>query len=175
MTHSIEDVEYFIASLKTDDANKQKFLQKFWEIFVVDTLLGNVDRHLGNWGFLIDREDNYQFAPVYDCGSTLAPLDSDKELAELLQDETELKNRAYNLYPVYTLNNQKIPYHEFYRCNIDELNKAVVKLVPRMNMDEIDRIIDNTEALTDVRKEFMKKSIRMRYEMILLPAWHKSI
>lgn len=175
MTHSIEDVEYFITSLKTDEANKQKFLQQFWEIFLVDTLLGNVDRHLGNWGFLIDRDDNYEFAPVYDCGSTLAPLDSDKELAELLQDETELKNRAYNLYPVYTLNNQKIPYHEFYRRNIEELGKAVVKLVPRMNMDEIDRIIDNTEAMSDVRKEFMKKSIRMRYEMILLPAWQKKV
>ena len=88
----------------------------------------------------------------------------------MLRDETELKNRAYNIYPAYALQGQKIPYHEFYRRNIDGLKRAVVKLAPRMNMDEIDGIIDNTEALTEVRKEFMKRSIRMRYEMIILPA-----
>lgn len=29
-------------------------LQYFWDMFVVDALLGNFDRHNGNWGFLYD-------------------------------------------------------------------------------------------------------------------------
>lgn len=173
MTHSIEDVRDFIQSLKTTDENRQNFLQRFWEIFVVDTLLGNVDRHLGNWGFLVDRDDNYEFAPVYDCGSTLAPLDSNKELADLLQDETEFKNNVYNLYPIYTLGGKKIPYYNFYNKGIKELNDAVLKLVPKMDLTKINELIVSTEAMPEVRIKFMQKSIQMRYELILLPALHK--
>lgn len=42
----------------------------FWEMFAVDALLGNFDRHNGNWGFLYDpKEKKREIAPVYDCGS----------------------------------------------------------------------------------------------------------
>ena len=30
-------------------------LERFWQMFVVDALLGNFDRHNGNWGFLVDE------------------------------------------------------------------------------------------------------------------------
>ena len=44
----------------------------FWEMFAVDALLGNFDRHNGNWGFLYDpKNDRREIAPVYDCGSCL--------------------------------------------------------------------------------------------------------
>lgn len=47
----------------------------FWRMFVVDALLGNFDRHNGNWGFLVDPSDNWRasIAPVFDCGSCLLP------------------------------------------------------------------------------------------------------
>ena len=28
--------------------------EKFWEMFIVDSLIGNTDRHNGNWGFLLN-------------------------------------------------------------------------------------------------------------------------
>ncbi|MCM1040635.1 MAG: HipA domain-containing protein [Ruminococcus sp.] len=59
-----------------DTIDKQQYLSPldlqayFWDMFVIDALLGNFDRHNGNWGFLFD--DNTQkatIAPVFDCGS----------------------------------------------------------------------------------------------------------
>ena len=57
-------------------------------MFVVDTLIGNVDRHLSNFGFIITY-NNIDFAPIYDCGSTLHPLLSD----EKNERDYEIRNR----------------------------------------------------------------------------------
>lgn len=41
--------------------NEQKWMEPerlcgfYWDMFVVDSLIGNFDRHNGNWGFLIDK------------------------------------------------------------------------------------------------------------------------
>ena len=48
--------------------------KRFWDMFIVDALIGNWDRHNGNWGFLYNVEnDTMELAPVYDCGSCLYP------------------------------------------------------------------------------------------------------
>ena len=41
-------------------------------MFVIDSLIGNTDRHNGNWGFLVNKStDKIKFSPIYDCGSCL--------------------------------------------------------------------------------------------------------
>lgn len=46
----------------------------FWNMFVGDALLGNFDRHNGNWGFLVNEYlGEIKIAPVYDCGACLYP------------------------------------------------------------------------------------------------------
>ena len=46
--------------------------QYFWDVFIVDALIGNWNRHNGNWGFLYNTTtDKISIAPVYDCGSSL--------------------------------------------------------------------------------------------------------
>ena len=37
--------------------NRDSLLERFWDMFVVDALIGNWDRHNGNWGFLYDEHD----------------------------------------------------------------------------------------------------------------------
>ena len=44
--------------------------ERFWDMFIVDALIGNWDRHNGNWGVLYDTvRDMVALAPVFDCGS----------------------------------------------------------------------------------------------------------
>ena len=58
----------------------------FWEMFAVDALLGNFDRHNGNWGFLYDpKEKKREIAPVYDCGSCLLPQADDTVIHAVLR------------------------------------------------------------------------------------------
>ena len=32
--------------------------EKFWNMFIVDSLIGNTDRHNGNWGLLINARSS---------------------------------------------------------------------------------------------------------------------
>lgn len=49
--------------------------ERFAEIFLFDALIYNVDRHLGNFGYLIDHETNeiIDVAPIFDNGYGLMP------------------------------------------------------------------------------------------------------
>ncbi len=52
--------------------NSDETKKKFWDMFIIDALIGNTDRHNGNWGFLVNTEMNeIKFSPIYDCGSCL--------------------------------------------------------------------------------------------------------
>ena len=48
----------------------------------------------------------------------------------------------------------------------EECNDAVKRLFTSINMDEIKKFIDSIECMSDVRKEFYKKIIEQRYEII---------
>ena len=154
------------------DFDKKIMIKNFWNMFIVDTLIGNTDRHLSNFG-VIDDGKTLKFSPVYDCGSALHPLLTDEKINYLLNNESEFKNVAYSIYPVYTYENKKITYSEFYKKDISDLNDALLRIYPRIEMNKIYDIIDNTMYLSLERKEFLKKSVTIRKEKILDVAYKK--
>ena len=170
-TTKIEDI-YEVFNNLNYDFDKKLMIENFWNMFVVDTLIGNTDRHLSNFG-VIDDGEALKFAPVYDCGSALHPLLTDEKINYLLNNESEFKNVAYSIYPVYTYENKKITYSEFYAKDIPDLNDALLRIYPRIDMNKIYDIIDNTMYLSLERKEFLKKSVTIRKEKILDIAYKK--
>ena len=71
-------------------------MQHFWNVFVVDALLGNSDRHNGNWVFLYDDSTKEASpAPIYDCGSCLLPQADDCEanINNYFQSKEEKRQR----------------------------------------------------------------------------------
>lgn len=170
-TTKIEDI-YEVFNNLNYDFDKKLMIENFWNMFVVDTLIGNTDRHLSNFG-VIDDGETLKFAPVYDCGSALHPLLTDEKINYLLNNESEFKNVAYSIYPVYTYENKKITYNEFYAKDIPDLNDALLRIYPRIDMNRIYDIIDNTMYLSLERKEFLKKSVTIRKEKILDIAYKK--
>lgn len=45
--------------------------EHFWNMFVVDALIGNPDRNNNNWGIILDMNGSKRIAPVYDNGNCL--------------------------------------------------------------------------------------------------------
>ena len=170
-TTKIEDI-YEVFNNLNYDFDKKIMIENFWNMFIVDTLIGNTDRHLSNFG-VIDDVKTLKFSPVYDCGSALHPLLTDEKINYLLNNESEFKNVAYSIYPVYTYENKKITYSEFYKKDISDLNDALLRIYPRIEMNKIYDIIDNTMYLSLERKEFLKKSVTIRKEKILDVAYKK--
>lgn len=71
--YNYKDVLYIINKhLKLAKDSKSKAISNFWWMFIFDALLGNRDRHWGNWGY-IASENVYRPAPIYDNAGCLHP------------------------------------------------------------------------------------------------------
>lgn len=149
-------------------------LQHFWNVFVVDALLGNFDRHNGNWGFIFNSIlQTTELAPIYDCGSCLLPQADEKIMQRVLKDEDELNSRVYQ-FPTSAIkqNGRKINYYDFLmEAENSECNEAIVRMAPKIKMDQINDFIDKVPYISELQKEFYKKYIGARYEKIILPAY----
>lgn len=66
-----DDVVYMLSTIIKD--NSEELINKFLEMYVFDTILGNPDRHENNWGVCKDVNGFYSFAPIFDNGSSLLP------------------------------------------------------------------------------------------------------
>ena len=146
--------------------NSVETKEKFWNMFIIDSLIGNTDRHNGNWGFLLNKNTGkVEFAPIYDCGSCLNPMLEDEEIERIT--DTELKNLAINCYSCLKYNGKKINYMTYLKqMKNEECNCAIKRLFPSINIEEIKKMIDGIECMTEVRKDFYKKVLEYRYEIL---------
>lgn len=156
---------------KQDDGiPRDELVQFYCNQFVVDALIGNPDRHNGNWGFLTGATAPDQIAPVYDCGSSLCPLYTDEELSSTIVNN----NVANALSAIRDENGKNIVYKDYLMAGKNaDVNAALLRIVPRINMDEICRIVDETPYISDKRKGFYKNLLTERYTKVLLPALEK--
>lgn len=72
----VPNINQIYEILETDpvlSAQSDIFKACYWERFVGDALVGNFDRHKGNFGYLIGADDAITASPVYDNGGTLYP------------------------------------------------------------------------------------------------------
>ena len=162
-----------ITSMLTENmksTNVTETIERFWDMFIVDALIGNFDRHGGNWGF-IKRDNKYRIAPVYDNGSSLYPkLNTDEKIAEVLASQEEIDKRIYK-YPTshIKMKNRKSSYFEVISSlQFEACNEALKRIVPRIDLERINRIIDEIEDISELRKRFYKTMLQQRYEKILM-------
>ena len=144
--------------------------QWFWDMFIMDALLGNFDRHNGNWGFLYDEQmDSVSIAPIFDCGSCLYPQADEAVMKAVLSDEDERKVRVYQ-YPTSALKTKgrKINYREFLSSHCEpECDRALLRIQDRIAMGDINRIVETTPFLSSLQIEFYETMLRERKENIL--------
>ncbi|MBE5968816.1 MAG: CtkA family protein [Lachnospiraceae bacterium] len=148
--------------------------KRFWDMFIVDALIGNWDRHNGNWGFLYDSmADKNELAPVFDCGSSLYPQLDEEKMKHILVDGKEIKARVYNIpTSAIRINSKRINYYNFILSG-EEMgcNDALKRIVPNIDTDKIFDIIDNMPIIGDVHKDFYKQMLIQRYNLILVKSY----
>ena len=143
---------------------------RFWDMFIVDALIGNWDRHNGNWGFLYNNAtDEVTLAPVFDCGSSLYPQADEDLMKKILSDKNELNHRIFDIpLSAITYNGKKINYFRFLsEGKFPDCNKALKRIASRIDMKKIYEIIDNTLTITELQKEFYKTMLTARKERII--------
>ena len=153
----------------------EKLCTFYWDMFVVDSLIGNFDRHNGNWGFLIDKNNDVRIAPVFDCGSSLYPQLPIRDYQRILNDRDEINLRLY-VRPDSAIhkNGRRLPYLEFLSSDeVHDCTLALKRISSRINMDCVADIVERCEGLEDIQKEFYLTMLTERKERILDAALEK--
>jgi len=149
------------------------------EYFIGDVLIGNFDRHKDNLGFITNKKTNtIKLAPVYDCGACLYPSPSEEKLDFVLNDKEEINKRIFSFSKIALNKNdnkskeEKFGYFELLSSTKDkECDNALKRIYPKIDLDKINKIIDNTPFISDKRKNFYKEIIKIRKEMIIDKAY----
>ena len=167
-----------------DTIEKQRFVapgrlvEYFWDVFIIDALLGNFDRHNGNWGFLYDPvSGNSEVAPVFDCGSCLLPQADEKAMQEVLTNEDALNTRLFR-YPTSAIkqDDRKISYYDFLtKAENNDCNAALKRIYDRVDMEKIREFIFAVPYISDLQKEFYDCYITARLDIIIRPAYEIAI
>lgn len=153
--------------------------KRFWDMLIVDALIGNFDRHTGNFGLLVNEANQViKLAPVYDCGSSLYPSPTDEQLYEILQDEQEKLSRVYEFPACCYLdeNSRKYKYHELISSNqYSDCTQSLLQLKPKIDscISQINTLINSVEGISSIRKEFYQTMIALRKERIIDYAYER--
>lgn len=171
----ITQIKYVLYNDPTLKNYADKLWESYCERFVGDALVGNFDRHMGNFGYLVTADGTVRPSPIYDNGSTLLPALSETGMTKVLSDNKELAKRVL-LFPkaALTVNNQKITYYDMLSSNYDKtMSKAVRKVVPEIinKLPQINKFLDAQSFLSDTRKDFYKRLLDARVKMILQPVY----
>lgn len=143
----------------------------FWDVFIVDALINNPDRHNGNWGFLHNRATNETvLAPVFDCGSALYPQADPGMISRVAADRGELEERLYGSRSTSAIhqNGKRINYHDFLlNCDNDDCRDALLRVFPRIDMSSIEKIIVETPAIEPAYRDYLILMMHLRRNEVL--------
>ena len=158
---------------------KDKSLKKrFWDMFIVDALIGNNDRNNGNWGVIVNNKTgDTVVSPVFDNGASFNTKSSDEQISKILSDYNCFEDSVYKTrLCIFSLNGRQInPFEYMEKLENEDCNEALVKLVPNINLDKIKKFIydipndfNGVFIISDVRKEFYFKCLEYRYNKLCL-------
>ena len=163
--------------------NNPSLKDRFWDMFVIDSLIGNNDRNNGNWGVLVNEDTKKtRIAPVYDNGASFNNKMSEERMKEILNDKTRFENSAYiSRSSAFYENDKNInPLKYIEREDNIDLNNAVLRIVPNIDLKKIKDVIyeipnnyENIKIISDIQKEFYYKLIEYRYSNILVQTYEK--
>ena len=135
-----------------------RVLERFWDMFVVDALIGNTDRNNSNWGIILRKNGSKELAPVYDNGNCLNNKWDDEKMREVMADSNRIEDEAYRARRcIFELQGRRVnPYHIMESIEYPECSEAVRRLTPKIgnNMDKIRMMIEELSVLSKVKKQF---------------------
>ena len=172
--YSYEDIiEMLKDNMKLTDV--EQTIDLFWDMFIIDALIANFDRHGSNWGF-IKKDNKYRLSPIFDNGSSLFPqLNTDEKIESVLSDQAEIDQRIYK-FPTSQVkyHGEKSSYYGIISSlEFEECNRALVRITERVDLNRINKLIDSIEVISEKRKEFYKTILKQRFEKILLESYNK--
>lgn len=156
---------------------------RFWDMFIIDALIGNNDRNNGNWGVIVNTQTKEnRIAPVFDNGASFSNKSSDAKMQKILNNKESFIASVYTSRRcVFSKEDIQInPLKYIESLENDDCNNALVRIFPKINVTKITNIIydvpneyNGIKITSNIQKEYYSKCIEYRYEKVLLPTYEK--
>lgn len=159
--------------------------EHFWNMFIVDALIGNNDRNNGNWGIIQNVETNdMEIAPVYDNGNAFYNKATSQKIKNILSDDYKFIQSVYeSRICIFSQNDKTInPLKFIERAENSECSEALLRIVPNINLVRIKEIIDEipteykgVEIINNYQREFYYKAVEYIYNKVLIPTYEQIV
>ena len=176
----------FLEPIRTD------LRDRFWDMFIVDTMLGHTGRTCDNWGILINQEKEegkkLSLAPVYGNGCALNYDLSERAMSYYTEgtddpDDRFIAEETLHLKSAFLERDGEdehgrvtgryiYPFRFIMARENPDCSRAVLRIADRIPeaLVRIGELIDTTDSIAPRRKFFYKHSLRTRYEKGIVPA-----
>ena len=151
---------------------------RFWDMTIVDILIGNNDRNNGNWG-LLPYGENKMLSPIYDNGNSFNSKTSDEKIKQLYS-ENKVKEIACGNRTAFDYNNHTMSAKKLIKLDNEDLKESIINVVPLIEnkMEDIKSFIESIpesyngyDIISKIRKNFYIDEMRFRLDDILIPAF----
>lgn len=180
--HDLEEVLLMMKQNPYFKSNSE-LKEQFWNMFVIDAFINNNDRNEGNWGLILNKETNeLRLSPVFDNGAAFYNKSSDDKLISIYSDDFKFKQSVYDSsISIYRLNGKQInPLKYIESMENEDCNKALLRMVSKINIDKIKKIFDEIPeeynglpVLSKTQKVYYLKSLEYRYANVFIPVYNK--
>lgn len=164
------------------DGIRDEAMKRYWDTFIGDAIIGNFDRHAGNWGYIaiVDPltripERVSALAPVYDCGSSMAPRLAESAMGDLLGEGMDAFKQRALAFPKSRLivsGTTTIGYRDLLMtADRADLRARLFNLASAIGNMDIRGLVDSIPTITDTRRDFYEAMLESRIEHILQPAY----
>ena len=149
--YTYNDVAYVIdKNVKLNKMSKEAMTTQFWQQFMLDAILGNRDRHWGNWGYLLNSDRKVaRVAPIYDNGGSLFP-GVEKYIEEMKTDEKKFICDRSGYHPASVLRTMTMTGSK--KSNYYK----IIGMIADEKPDKYDSLSDEDRKKTDFEKKNMQ-------------------
>lgn len=149
---------------------------RLWETYVVDSLIGNNDRHNMNWGVIRRINGDIELAPVYDNGGSFFNKRGSEKFAKSLNSANALAAEALNNTELaFAINGKRIhPFTNLPERYQDKIISAMIRIYSRWDKAIITNIImsipeshNDMLVLPPFAKEYYLAVTEMRLEKLV--------
>lgn len=168
--YNYSDIQRIISKhLKIPNQYKGDALKMFWDMFFLDAILGNRDRHAGNWGYITVGEDAefYRLAPLYDNGASLFPSVVPK-LKEYRRDRFKFLYERCEKFPACLIKDNEKRTNYYYFINKQNLERFKLMRESYKRFKDIGVFAVRDAILKSVNHLLIPKELREFYVNIVI-------
>ena len=174
LPYTLDLILQVLSNYKSIDIDSKDIISNFVTMCLFDCLIGNYDRHWGNWGF-IGKHKHYSICPLFDNGSSLYPKLTLDEISNIISDKREFYKAIYE-FPksqIRRTKKKKFLYKDLMEKLLclgfdKEFEEFVFKF--ESNKKAIESIFDDSDLLEIIEKprlDFLKAMLFSRFKLLI--------